>query len=206
MCLTKITDTHSHLAGVTNFFPPVVASLGYSRTITLILTAPPFILCCITMLINGFHSDKTGERYLHIVLPLLVTLAANVIAISTLNTGARYTAMLLMPSSFYAGYNVLLSWITGTLNQPVAKRASAIALTISVCNTSNVWTPYLYGGQPRYFAAFSTNLAAATGAIAIATISRIYLRRQNWKLDNGMPTGKSGPTEAQKVGGFRYQL
>ncbi|KAJ5016765.1 putative transcriptional regulatory protein [Colletotrichum sp. SAR 10_99] len=142
-------------AGVTNFFPPVVATLGYSRTVTYALTAPPFILCCATMLANGFHSDRAGERYWHVVAPLGVTLAANVIAVSTLNVGARYTAMMLMPASFYAGSTVLLSWIAGTINQPVTKRAAAIALIVSVCNTPNVWTPYLYNGAPRYFAAFT---------------------------------------------------
>ncbi|KAJ3533060.1 hypothetical protein NM208_g8155 [Fusarium decemcellulare] len=193
-------------AGVTNFFPPVVATLGYSRTITFVLTAPPFILCCLTMLVNGFHSDHKQERYFHIVCPLVVTLIANIIAVSTLNVGARYTAMMLMPASFYAGSTVLLSWITGTLNQPVAKRASAIALIISVCNTPNVWTPYLYNGAPRYLAAFAVNLAAAAGVIAIATVVRIYLKKQNWKLENGQDTGKSGPTEAQQSNGFRYML
>lgn len=193
-------------AGVTNFFPPVVATLGYSRTITFVLTAPPFILCCLTMLVNGFHSDHKQERYLHIVGPLCVTLVANIIAVSTLNVAARYTAMMLMPASFYAGSTVLLSWITGTLNQPVAKRASAIALIISVCNTPNVWTPYLYNGAPRYLAAFAVNLAAAAGAIVVATIVRMYLKKQNWKLENGRDTGKSGPTEVQKANGFRYML
>ncbi|RSL99970.1 hypothetical protein CDV31_011951 [Fusarium ambrosium] len=125
-------------AGVTNFLPPVVATLGYSRTITFVLTAPPFILCCLTMLINGFHSDHKEERYFHIVGPLCVTLVANIIAVSTLNVAARYTAMMLMPAYFYAGSTVLLSWIAGTLNQHVAKRASAIALIISVSNTPNV--------------------------------------------------------------------
>lgn len=193
-------------AGVTNFFPPVVSTLGYDRTVTLALTAPPFVLCCITMLVVGFHSDRVGERYWHISLPLVITLVANIIAVSTLNTAARYTAMMLMPASFYAAVVVLLSWTTGTLNQPVAKRASAIALIISVCNTSNIWTPYLYNSAPRYFVAFTVNLVAAAVAILVATITRFYLRRENQKLDDGKPIGKSGPTEAQIASGFRYQL
>ncbi|KAF4826956.1 putative transporter [Colletotrichum tropicale] len=176
-------------AGVTNFFPPVVATLGYSRTVTYALTAPPFILCCATMLANGFHSDRAGERYWHIVAPLGVTLAANVIAVSTLNVGARYTAMMLMPASFYAGSTVLLSWIAGTINQPVTKRAAAIALIVSVCNTPNVWTPYLYNGAPRYFAAFTVNLVAAGAAIVTATVTRMYLRRENRKMDDGRELG-----------------
>lgn len=193
-------------AGVTNFFPAVVSTLGYDRNITLALTAPPFVLCCISMLVIGFHSDRVGERYWHIALPLVITLAANIIAISTLNTAARYTAMMLMPPSFYGAFTVLLSWITGTLSQPVAKRASAIALIISICNSANIWTAYLYNGAPRYSVAFIVNLVSAAAAMVITTITRFYLRRENQKLDDGKPVGKSGPTETQIASGFRYQL
>jgi len=45
-------------AAVNNFFPTVVAGLGFSRNKSYGLTAPPFVLCVICMLINGFHSDK----------------------------------------------------------------------------------------------------------------------------------------------------
>ncbi|KAL4899823.1 hypothetical protein BDW74DRAFT_188855 [Aspergillus multicolor] len=191
-------------AGVTNLFQPVVATLGYSRTITYALSAPPFILCCFAMMATGYSSDRIGERYYHIVLPLGLTIVANVIAVATLNTAARYTAMMLMPASFYSATTVLYSWMSGTLSQPALKRAAAIAIIISACNTTNVWTPYLYNGAPRYLAAFAVNLAAAVLAIVMATVNRIYLLRQNRKLDRGEDTGRSGPTLAQRASGHRY--
>jgi hypothetical protein len=43
-------------------------------------------------------------------------------------------------------------------------------------------------------------------AIAMATITRIYLRRQNAKLEKGLAVGWSGPTLAQQAAGFRYLL
>ena len=46
---------------VVNFFPSVVGTLGYDRNKTYGLTAPPFVLCVICMLINGFHSDKVCQ-------------------------------------------------------------------------------------------------------------------------------------------------
>lgn len=49
---------------VTNFFPSVVGTLGYDRNTTYALTAPPFLLCVITMLVNGFHSDKVCQLQL----------------------------------------------------------------------------------------------------------------------------------------------
>ncbi|KAJ5042975.1 uncharacterized protein L3040_004365 [Drepanopeziza brunnea f. sp. 'multigermtubi'] len=193
-------------AAVSNFFPSVVATLGYDRTTTYGLTAPPYILSVISMLCIGFHSDKKQERYLHIVLPLCVTLVANIIAVSTLSTGARYTAMMLMPASFYSATAVVLSWVAGSLNQPAIKRASAIALINCLSNTPNIWTSYLYYAPPRYLTAFIVNMAAAALAILFATGTRSYLRRQNAKMEKGLPTGVGGPTEAQRAAGFRYLL
>ncbi|KXH54183.1 TNA1 is necessary for nicotinic acid import into the cell [Colletotrichum salicis] len=137
------------VGAVANFFPSVVGGLGFSRTMTYALTAPPFLLCVITMLLNGFHSDRKQERFLHIVIPLCITLVANIIAVSTTTTAARYVAMMLLPGSFYAAAVVVLSWITGSLAQPSVKRASAIALINAMCNTPNIWGSYLYYGAPR---------------------------------------------------------
>ncbi|KAH7347527.1 major facilitator superfamily domain-containing protein [Plectosphaerella cucumerina] len=194
------------VGAVVNFFPSVVGGLGFPRNTTLALTAPPFVLCVFCMLANGFHSDRKQERYLHIVLPLAVTLVANIIAVSTLNIAARYVAMMLLPASFYSAAVVILSWITGTLAQPSIKRASAIALINAMCNTPNIWGSYVYYGAPRYMTAFLVNLAATALAISFATLTRFYLRRQNAKLDQGRDAGKHGPTPAQIDGGFRYLL
>lgn len=49
-------------AAVNNFFPTVVGGLGFGRNLTYVLTAPPFILCVIAMLCNGFHSDKVSAN------------------------------------------------------------------------------------------------------------------------------------------------
>jgi hypothetical protein len=184
----------------------VVKTLGYSRNETYALTAPPFCLCVILMMINGWHSDKTGNRFWHIVCPLLLSVVANIIAVSSLNTAARYVAMMLMPGSVYMASTVLLSWVAGTLNQPAIKRACALALINAVCNTPNIWTSYLYVGAPRYLIAFLVNMAASGIAILVAAITMFYLRRQNAKMDRGQDVGKSGPTLAQQLAGFRYML
>ena len=39
------------------------------------------------------HSDKTGERFWHIVLPVVGGIVGFVIAISTMNTAARYVSL-----------------------------------------------------------------------------------------------------------------
>lgn len=81
---------------VTNFFPTVVRTLGQNNVITLLLTTPPYVLAVIVTYINALHADRTGERYLHVVLPLCVAVAAFILAASTTSLAARYAAMMLM--------------------------------------------------------------------------------------------------------------
>lgn len=106
---------------VTNLFPTVVATLGYSDVDSLLLTVPPYILAVVTSFCNSWHADKTGERYFHITLPLYFAVIAFIIAAATTTIGPRYFAMMLMPAGIYAGYAVALGWISNTLPRPPAK-------------------------------------------------------------------------------------
>jgi MFS family permease len=121
---------------VTNFFPSVVQTLGYNRVNSLLLTAPPYVLGVITCGINAWHSDRTGEKYLHVVLPLIVGVVSFIIAATTTATAPRYVAMMLMIPGVYTGYVVALGWISSTIPRPPAKRAAALALINAVSNTS----------------------------------------------------------------------
>ncbi|GLI78080.1 hypothetical protein PoHVEF18_006379 [Penicillium ochrochloron] len=75
---------------VTTFFPIVMAGLGKDKVTTLLLTTPPYLIGTVVVLINAWHADKTGERYLHIALPPIIAIASFVIALSTTQFAARY--------------------------------------------------------------------------------------------------------------------
>jgi hypothetical protein len=138
--------------GVTNFFPTVVQTLNYGTIETLLLTTPPYVLAVITTLANAWHADRTGERLLHVVLPLLVGIAAFIIAIASLNTAARYVSMMLMVPGVYTSFVVCLAWISNCIPRPPAKRAAALAFINAVSNCSSIWASYLYpqSDSPRY--------------------------------------------------------
>ena len=106
---------------VTNLFPTIVGTLGYSNIASLLLTVPPYVLGVITTFLNSWHADRTGERYFHITLPLYFAVIAFIIAAATIKTGPRYLAMMLMIPGVYTGYVVALAWISNTLPRPPAK-------------------------------------------------------------------------------------
>lgn len=131
-------------ASVTNFFPTVVATLGYSNIISLLLTAPPYVLCVITAMWNAWHADRTGERYFHVTVPLYFAMASFIIAACTTSTGPRYFAMMLMVPGCYTGFVVVLAWISNTLPRPPAKRAAALAAINALSNASSIYASYMY--------------------------------------------------------------
>ena len=120
------------------------------------------------------------------------------------NVPARFIPSQLRPSKYHTltGLSRFFRPWLRELHQSVAKRASVIALIISVCKTTHAWTPYFYNGAPRYFVTFTVNLVSSAAAEVVATVTRLYLGRQYQKLERGEPTNKSGPTTVQTASKF----
>ncbi|KFH45921.1 putative transporter -like protein [Hapsidospora chrysogenum ATCC 11550] len=182
----------------------------YSNVITLLLTTPPYVLGVITTFINAWHADKTGERFFHVTIPLCLAVVVFIISAATINTAARYVAMMLMISGLYSGYTTALAWISNTLPRPPAKRAAALGLINAVSNCASIYASYLYpsSASPRYTGAFIHNCVMAAVAIAAAFVLRLMLARLNKKLDKGERVeGAINATPGEAVEhGFRFRL
>lgn len=197
---------------VSYFFPTVVGTLGYNNTISLLLTAPPYILCVITTLLNAWHADRTGERFLHIAIPLVVAIIGFIIAISTTATAPRYFSMMIMIPGIFSGFVVILPWISNSIPRPASKRAVALAAINATSITSSIWGSYLYPttSSPKYTAAFIVSIVMAVLTICSAFVLRTMLARANKKMDMGVvlrdvpaaPTDSSDSDVAKTT--FRY--
>jgi hypothetical protein len=75
------------------YFPTLTATMGYSPTITLLLCAPPWAFTTIIAFIVARHSDKTGERTFHIIIPFVIGIIGCIISLSTMNIVGRYVAL-----------------------------------------------------------------------------------------------------------------
>jgi len=160
--------------------------------------------------LNSWHADKTGERFLHIAIPLTVGIASFILAAATTATAPRYVAMMLMVPSIYAGFVVVLAWISNTIPRPPAKRAAALAAINAISNMSSIYASYMYSGAPRYIVAFSVDCCTLLLAVAMAAVLRIMLVRLNNKLDRGEHVdgaigGGAAPREGEAMRrGFRF--
>ncbi|QLL31852.1 hypothetical protein HG536_0C00190 [Torulaspora globosa] len=173
--------------GVTNFFPSVVKTLQFDRMVTLCLTAPPYCIAVVTTFIWSWHSDRTGERFWHIVLPLVLALVSFVIAASTLNTVARYIAMCLMPTALYCPFILIISCMSICVPRPPLKRAISLSIMNCLANSTSIWNAYLYpeSNAPRYEIAMACNCGFIGLSALFAFLLRIHLARLNNRIANG---------------------
>lgn len=119
MCITGA-------AGFQNFFPTLTATLGYTRTVSLLLCAPPYIFITIWALAHSHFSDKLEHRFWFFIYPIPVVIIGMVVFMATDNFGAKYFSLFLMVVIF-AMNGTTYAWIATAIPRPPAKRAAAFA-------------------------------------------------------------------------------
>ncbi|GFZ48491.1 hypothetical protein JCM24511_06239 [Saitozyma sp. JCM 24511] len=148
-CLVACMMCSQCMGTVGNFFPTILNSLGYNTTITLLLTAPPYIFACFVFYGLTVYSDRKGVFYWPLMICLFIGIAVYIIALSTLNTGARYFAMMFTAISNVVPQLFLYNTMSLHIARPYPKRAAGLALMNAIGGTSNVWGSYVWAWGPR---------------------------------------------------------
>ncbi|KAM0751315.1 MFS general substrate transporter [Meredithblackwellia eburnea MCA 4105] len=200
------------------FFPTLTSTLGYNRTISLLLAAPPFFVATILTFLTARHSDKMQERYFHIIVPIFVGIIGFIIAMTTRKTAPRYVALFLMASE-YCSFVVYLTWISTSFPRPAMRRAIAIAFIVSFSQLGNVAGAYVFPSNwgPSYVKSYAICIACASYAVFGCTVHRFLLKRLNNKLQQEeelaesqskgeSETGEELATSVAPARGFRYCL
>ncbi|CAI6341921.1 unnamed protein product [Periconia digitata] len=184
---------HMHLAanGFKNFFPTVVQTLGFSETITLVLTCPPYLIAGASTIGVSWLSGKLNEKTWHITASKSVATIGFVAAcaINPTNTGGRYASMVIFTIGTYAVNSLILAWTGSTCGQTKEKKAVAIGIVTTVMNASFIWTPYLWpkSDGPRYTIALASSAAFSMATALLAWVAKIILMRKNKKMRESEP-------------------
>lgn len=196
---------------IANYFPSLVAALNFGSTISLILTAPPYILAGAVYYALMWYSDRKNIAYPLIMGCIFITIPLYIISMATLNTGARYFAMMMLPFASVGPQLLLYKTIGVNLPRPVSKRAVASALVNAIGGTANIWTSYLYQAPPYFHAAFGALIGCAVLFAAVITAYRWLVLRDNRRLDSGDPEQiakvmRGGVTEEMVQLNWRYEM
>jgi len=87
----------------------ILDTLGFDKTTTYLIQAPPYVISFIITLAVSWSSGRNLEHGYHIIGPMIVSLIGAALMISTLNVGARYFSMILLCAGPFVGLNVSFS-------------------------------------------------------------------------------------------------
>ncbi|KAK2624961.1 hypothetical protein QTJ16_005330 [Diplocarpon rosae] len=192
------------------FFPTIVNTLGYDKITTLLLTAPVWFTTFLVSLFVTWTSSKTGDRSIHIMCLMMVSLIGNIIMVSSTHTGARFFAMFLLPMGAVSAYQIIVAWVANSFIRPAVKRSASIAICNMIGNTASIYGSYMYpkSDEPRYLAGG----AAVAGVCFLVAVFAFVLRnvhiRENRKLEIAEAEAAAGQ-QAESSGrrrGFRYVI
>ncbi|GKU10921.1 unnamed protein product [Fusarium langsethiae] len=187
LCL--MYNLHLSSVGFQNFLPSVMETLGYNRTITLVLTCPPYLLAAIVGIVMAWTSGRWNERTMHITVCKCIVMVGFIIAVSTLNLGARMFSIYLFVGFSFGINNIILAWISSTVGQTSEKKAVSLAICNTFGNLAHVYTAYLWPSshEPRYTVAWVSSIAFSLGVVIIAWGLKMNLKRQNEKTKREHP-------------------
>lgn len=163
--------------GLTLWLPQILKGLTHASTLQIgFLSAIPSALATIGSIIIGRHSDRTGERRLHIVIPLLVGAAAFCAAAEIRNPVLAIIAISIANTGLWVG-NTVFWTLPANLLAGTQAAATGIALVNSIGNLGGFFGPYLTGWVRSVSHGFAGAMLGYAAFLLFASVLVMFLER-----------------------------
>lgn len=156
--------------GLTLWLPQILRGMTQASTLEIgFLSAIPSAFATIGSIIIGRHSDRTGERRLHIVIPLLVGAAAFCAAAAIRDPVLALVAITVANTGLWVG-NTVFWTLPARLLAGTQAAATGIALLNSIGNLGGFFGPYLTGWLRSISHGFGGAMLGYAGFLVIASV------------------------------------
>ena len=154
--------------------PSIIKELGVAGNLQIgLISAIPFIAGTIAMVLNGIHSDKSGERRMHCAIAtLLASIGLILTGFFLGNAVVALCALTLAAIGILAAFPVFWSLPAAFLTGTAA--AGGIALINSIGNLAGFVAPYLIGALKTSTGHLSSGLYFVAGLELLATVLVIF--------------------------------
>lgn len=170
--------------GVMFWLPTIVKGLsGLSATQTGLIVALPNAAAAIALVLNARHSDKTGERVLHVAIPALVG-GAGLLAALLLGPGLPGLAMLVLGGAC-TGCTVAAFWAIPTKLLPPRALAMGIVMINMLGSFAGVTIPAAMGALREASGSFLPPTLLLFGIAVTCAALCLVARRQLRQLPTG---------------------
>jgi len=156
--------------------PQIIASFSaLDRVEVALVSAIPFVAAAIAMVIVGAHSDRTGDRYVHIAVSASV--GAVGLAASALGQSPVIGVLALSIAAVGIWSAVPVFWSLPTMFLSGTAAAGAIALINSFGNLGGFVGPFVIGRVHDLTGSYAASLMMVAGSLLCSVALALALRR-----------------------------
>jgi ACS family tartrate transporter-like MFS transporter len=165
------------------FLPQVVSDLReqfdvrFSLVEIGLITAVPYAVASVAMVLNARHSDRSGERRLHVAVPAFVGAAGVAVALYLDSPYLVIAAMTVCAVGVYSAIPVI--WQLPSAFLTGAGAAAGIALINSFGNLSGFAGPYLTGWLQDVTGSFRAGMFVVAGFMVLAGVIVLFIGRDS---------------------------
>lgn len=156
--------------GLAFWLPTILKRLsGQSDLKVTLLASLPFLAGFLVQQINGWHSDRTGERRWHTALPLLLSSASLLLVVLFGSNPELSVALFTLVGAFYFAYHPPF-WALPSMFLGESAAAASIGLINSVGNLGGFAGPMLMGYLVTRTRSFNTGLLFLVGSLCLSGV------------------------------------
>lgn len=176
--LLYFTTTASSV-GLSFWLPQIIKGFGVSNVVVGLLSAIPFALGCIAMVVWGYLSDRRFERRWFTAIPCFLAAAAMASCVFSDSLSVQMTLVAIAGIGIYAVKGPSLSLMTEGLSGGVS--VGGLALVSSLGNLSGFVAPFVMGWIKSYtgshvYALVFLSVVVFLGGLLALTTDRLGMR------------------------------
>jgi ACS family tartrate transporter-like MFS transporter len=168
--------------GLSMFMPAIIKSQsGVSNEVASYLAALPYVMAFLAMWINGWHSDRTGERIWHVAVPLMLSSLGIWLASALDGIGWLSVLVMIFGVGTFMYAHLPAFWPIPTMFLGATVAASAIGFINMMGNLGGYFGPNFVGGSATGQVSFAPALrflALAPLVSAAIIVILAYVRRK----------------------------
>ena len=172
--------------GLSFFLPQIVKAFGVSNLTAGFITAVPYLVGAVGMIVWGTHSDRTGERKWHAVIAFLFIIVGLGLASVVADPTLKMLCLCIAGFGFFAVLPVFWTFPTAFLSG--AGAAAGIAAVNSIGNLGGYFGPQVFGLLRDYTGSDFVGLLFLAGCAFVGMVI-VFLLGYNPAISRNLAAG-----------------
>ncbi|EDR07121.1 uncharacterized protein LACBIDRAFT_298947 [Laccaria bicolor S238N-H82] len=187
-------------AAMAFFIPTILSGMGFSETMSLLLTTPPYIAAAISTFFFAWISDKTKKRAIWLGVQTLMSITGLMITGYATPHGARYLGLFLINMGASGSIPGIIAYNANNVTTHT-KRAVSTGVIVAFGGVGGVFATTVYRQQdfPRYLNGLWATMGCQFLLLMLLAVNTLILNRRN-------RSARLGNVVLEETPGFLYTL